>query len=75
MRMPGTPPADSALTSTPRFGLQDAEGFGAFLAATPRAVVLFRGVGCVYSTAFEKVFGEEPVPEGWVRAARPPRRA
>lgn len=67
---PGSPGAVATMTSIPRFGLRDAEGFRAFLAATPRSVVLFRGVGCLYSTAFEKAFEEEPVPEGWVRVVR-----
>lgn len=53
-----------------RFALRDDAGFRAFLARTPRSVVLFRGVGCVYSTTFERVFHEESVPDGWVPAIR-----
>lgn len=53
-----------------RFGLSEESRWRAFLAEAPRVVVLYRGVGCVYSSTFEKVFVEEPLPEGWVRALR-----
>ena len=58
------------MTTAPRFQLHEEAEFRAFLARTPRSVVLLRGVGCVYSTTFERVFHEEPPPEGWVLALR-----
>lgn len=48
---------------------QDAE-FRDFVAKHSRVVVLFRGVGCPYSETFERVFGEEALPEGWERGIR-----
>lgn len=42
------------------------DGHDAFVAANPRALVLYRGVGCPYSRTFERVFGETEV-AGWAR--------
>lgn len=53
-----------------RFSLEDGRSYGAWLREQPRALVLFRGLGCPYSATFEKVFQEEPVPEGWAVAVR-----
>lgn len=39
-----------------RIALDDTTGLAAFLAAHPRAIVLFRGQGCPYSATFEPVF-------------------
>lgn len=53
------------------FRAGDDAGFSAFLAATPRALVLFRGTRCPYSATFRPHFeaaeGETP---GWALAVR-----
>ena len=53
-----------------RFALDDEEGFAAFVKSTPRSVVLFRGVGCPYSAAFEPHFVAAKPPTGWALAVR-----
>lgn len=53
-----------------RFGLDDVAAFDAWLAETPRAVVLMRGVGCPYSERFETAFARETPPVGWALAVR-----
>lgn len=65
-----TLPADASATGVPRFGLHEERRFRAFLAASPRSVVLLRGYGCPYSATFERVFLEEAPPEGWTLAIR-----
>lgn len=52
-----------------RFAIPDDAAFSAWLEAQPRALVLYRGVGCPYSATFEKVFLEIPAP-GWSIAIR-----
>jgi len=53
-----------------RFALDEEDAFRAFVKATPRALVLLRGVGCAYSAAFERTFTAERAPEGWSRVVR-----
>jgi hypothetical protein len=53
-----------------RFDLDDAAGLRAFLDKAERALALMRGVGCVYSTAFEPAFVEIEPPPGWLRCVR-----
>lgn len=63
-------PADATETMVPRFALHEEHRFRAFLADAPLSIVLLRGYGCPYSATFERVFLEEPPPEGWTRAIR-----
>jgi hypothetical protein len=56
--------------SVERFALADEEGYRAFLAKRPRVVVLFRGLGCPYSSYFERVYASMPDPLGWARVIR-----
>src|SRR5687768_14224616 len=55
---------------TPRFGLHEDAAFRAWLARTPRAIVLLRGDGCPYSATFEPVFLATAPPAGWALAIR-----
>ena len=54
----------------PRFALAEDAAFRAFLARTPRAIVLLRGDGCPYSATFEPVFVATTPPAGWTLAIR-----
>lgn len=57
------------MTEFPRFTLAQEEAFASWLVERPRALVLYRGVGCPYSAAFEKVFADVS-PRGVPRAIR-----
>lgn len=53
-----------------RFTLDERARYQSWLATTPHAVVLFRGLGCPYSSYFERVYLSMPEPPGWTRAIR-----
>lgn len=48
----------TTMTQVRRFTKDDEEGFRSFLRASPRAVVMYRGVPCPFSRAFEDEFAE-----------------
>lgn len=56
------------LSDRPRFGLADEDGMQRFLAANPRALVLFRGIRCPYSVRAELMLDD--LDTGWARCVR-----